>query len=311
MLFKGCDPDARLWEMLQRDDCVLTWQDHTYFLGDLVAHGTHLDNAFNDQSRYWSEHAQILLLCLAGMLIPEPCFELRLVTALPVSLCDGERRERVRGSLSQQYHFSLNGSAREVVVKCGYVAMEGQGILIHCGDDHREQAVIDIGERTTNLVAASGQWLIGRLCKSEQVGVGNLVEALQGLYKDSYRSLSVKQAHALLQAYAHHLPYPKIRTALGPLPDRVITSTIERAIQSLTRPLASYLSGTWNAEDAPAGSQFDVIYLGGGGAYYFEDVVRAALPNCHIVTIPHPQEANLRGYAKLAAEVDEERWQVS
>lgn len=309
-LLKGQDPDATLSCALQQDEYVLGWQGHTYFLGNLLGHGTHLDNAFSDERRYWSEHAQILLLCLACMLIPERRFELRLVTALPVSLYDRQRRKQVRRALSQEYHFTFNGHSREVRVRCGYVAMEGQGILIHCGDEHSEQAVIDIGERTTDLVGASGQRLIGRFCKGEQFGVGHLVEELQRLVHQHHRVLSVQKAHALLKAYAHHLPYPRIATAAGPLPAEEITRTIEQAIQRVARPLSSHLSGTWNQESAPAGSQFDTIYLGGGGAYYFEEVVRATLCECHIVTVPDAEDANICGYAELAASLEEDRWEV-
>ncbi len=309
-LLKGADPDATLSDILQSGEYVLVWQDHTYFLGDLLTQGQHLDNAMSDERRYWSEHAQVLLLCLAGMLIPERRFQLRLVTALPVSLYDRERRLRVRQALSGCSRFSFNGREREVEVRCGYVAMEEQGILIHCGDAHSQQAVIDIGERTTDLVAASGQRLIGRLCKGEALGVGELVEAVRQLARRHRRSLSVEKAHAILHAYAHHRPYPQVLTASGPLPDEEITATIEQAIARLARPLSSHLSGTWNLEEAPAGSQFDTIYLGGGGAYYFEAVVRKALPDCHLVTVPAPEEANLRGYAELAASLDEAHWEV-
>jgi hypothetical protein len=309
-LLKGSDPDATLAETLHPGEYVLVWQDRTYFLGDLLMQGQHLDNAMSDERRYWSEHAQVLLLCLACMLIPERRFQLRLVTALPVSLYDRERRQRVRQALSQHYRFSFNGREREVEVRCGYVAMEGQGILIHCGDAHSQQAVIDIGERTTDLVAASGQRLIGRLCKGEQLGVGELVEALRHLAHRHRRALSVEKAHAALHAYAHHRPSPQIITATGPLPEEEITTTIEQVIARVARPLSSHLSGTWNMEEAPAGSQFDTIYLGGGGAYYFEAVVRATLPECHLVTVPAPEEANIRGYAELAASLDEAHWEV-
>ncbi|GER86305.1 hypothetical protein KDW_04670 [Dictyobacter vulcani] len=310
LLLQSSDSDATLSSVLQPGDYVMTWQDRTYFPGNLLAHGTHLDNAFNDERRYWSDHAQMLLLCLACILIPERCFELRLVTALPVSLYERERRQHVRHALSQTYHFTFNGREREVVVRCGYVAMEGQGILIHYGDETSEQAVIDIGERTTDLVAASGQRLLGRLCKGEQFGVGQLVEDLQQMGRTHRRKITTEKAHAILQAYAHHQCYPTITINAGQITDELITDTIEQSIQRIARPLSSFLAGTWNVEEAPPGSQFDTIYLGGGGAYYFEQIVRATLQDCHIVTIPDPQDANICGYADLALALDEERWEV-
>ncbi len=310
LLLKGSDLDAKLADVLQHDDYVLTWQDHTYFLGHLLEHGTHSYNAFSDERRYWSEHAQVLLLCLACVLIPERCFELRVVTALPVSLYDRVRRQHVKQALSQHYRFSFNGRNREVKVHCGYVAMEGQGILIHCGDESSQQAVIDVGERTTDIVAANGQRLLIRLCRGEQCGVSQLVEDVQQLGLHYRRTISIEKAHAILHAYAHRCSYPRI--AIGGtdcLPDEEITDVIHRSLHRLVRPLSSFLVGTWNVEGSPAGTQFETIYLGGGGAYYVEDAVRLALPDCHIVTVPDPEYANICGYAALAASLDEDRWE--
>jgi hypothetical protein len=310
-LLTGSDPDATLTEVLQREDYVLSLQDRTYFLGHLLEHGSYSYNAFNDERRYWSEHAQVLLLCLACMLIPERCFELRLVTALPVSLYNRARRQQVKSALSQHYRFTFNGRAREVRVTCGYVAMEGQGILIHCGDESSRQAVIDLGERTADLVAAHGQRLLSRWCKGETFGIGQLVEDLQRLGQRYHRKLPVEQAHACLAAYAHHQCYPHITTGTGVVPDEEITEVIEGSIRRLASPLSSFLLGTWNVEGAPAGSQFETIYLGGGGAYYFEEVVHQVLEECHVVTVVEPEYANICGYAELAASLDEERWEVN
>jgi Actin like proteins N terminal domain len=308
-LLKGSALETTLADALQGDDYVLTWQDRTYFLGNLLEHGTHSHNAFNDERRYWSLHAQVLLLCLACILIPERCFEVRLVTALPVTLYDRVRRQQVKQGLSQHYCFSFNGRAREVKVTCGYVAMEGQGILIHCGDAGSEQAIIDVGERTTDLVAANGQRLVGRFCKGEQFGIGQLVADVQQLGQRYRRKFSVEKAHALLTAYAHQHPYPPIAIGTGLLPEQEITEVIKGSIERLAQPLTSFLVGAWNIEGAPAGTQFDTIYLGGGGAYYVEKVIREALEDCHLVTVPDPEYANICGYAELAASLDEERWE--
>ncbi|BCL83530.1 hypothetical protein ccbrp13_59950 [Ktedonobacteria bacterium brp13] len=307
-LLQGSDLEAKLADVLQDEEYVLTWQDRTYFLGHLLEHGTYCTNAFSDERRYWSEHAQALLLCLACILIPERCFELRLVTALPVSLYDHARRQQVRNALSKHYHFTFNGRAREVNVVCGYVAMEGQGILIHCGDASSDQAVIDVGERTADLVAANGQRLLMRFCKGEQFGTGQLVEDLQQLGLRYRRKLPIEKVHAVLTAYAHHRSYLRLP---GSIPDDEITAVIQGSIQRVARPLSSFIIGTWNVEEAPAGTQFETIYLGGGGAYYFEEVIRQALPDCHIVTVPDPEHANICGYAELAASLDEDRWEVN
>lgn len=246
-LLKSSDPEAKLTDVLQQEEYVLTWQDYTYFLGHLLEHGIHSTNAFSDEGRYWSEHAQVLLLCLACILIPECCFELRLVTALPVSLYDRTRRRQVRQALSQHYRFTFNGRTREVQVMCGYVAMEGQGILIHCGNTHSNQAVIDVGERTTDLVAANGQRLLGRFCKGEEFGVGQLVEDLQQLGQQYRRKLPVEKVHALLTSYAHHRAFPRILMGTDSIPDDETIGVIQGSIRRIARPLTSFVIGTWSS----------------------------------------------------------------
>ena len=310
-LFQGGDQETKLADVLQQDDYVFTWHNRTYFLGNLVAHGIPLVNAFHDEHRYWSEHTYILLLCLACTLIPEHSFELRLVTALPVSLYDRERRQRVKHALSQHAHFIFNGAEREVSVKCGYVAMEGQGTLIHCGYESGKQAVIDIGEDSTNLIVADGHRLIYRLCKGEPFGVRQLVENLQ-LFAYYHRStLSVRKAHALLEAYMYRDPYPTITTATGNLSHREITTAIEQSIRRVFGPLYSFFVDTWMVECAPAGSPFNIIYLSGAGADYFEDMAFLALGHCQMEIVPNQLNANIYGYADLAIELDTDCWQVN
>ena len=78
--------------------------------------------------------------------------------------------------------------------------------------------------------------------------------------------------------------------------------------ERLARPLSSFLARTWNVEGTAPGSQFEKIYLGGGGAYYFQDVVCRTFPDTRIVTVPDSQLANLCGYLTLAASLPEACW---
>jgi hypothetical protein len=91
------------------------------------------------------------------------------------------------------------------------------------------------------------------------------VEDVQQLGQRYRRKFSVEKTHALLTAYAHQRPYPPIAIGTGILPEQEITETIEGSIKRLAQPLTSFLVGAWNIEGAPAGTQFDTIYLGGGG----------------------------------------------
>jgi integrase len=171
-LLKRGDIHATLADVLREDECLITFNSTDYFLCSLVKEGKNSTNAVADPARYWGDHARVLLLALACTLIPERVFALRLVTALPVTLYDRDNRKRMKEALSSYYRFEYNGRVREVYVTVGYVAMEGQGALIHCGAQDGEQALLDIGERTVDAIAADGQKLMISLCGgNEELGV--------------------------------------------------------------------------------------------------------------------------------------------
>src|SRR5258707_65095 len=71
--------DASLKQVLRDNEYALTLHDADYYLGDLIKAGYNQNDAKRDSNRYWNEHSLVLLLALAANLIPERCFELRLV----------------------------------------------------------------------------------------------------------------------------------------------------------------------------------------------------------------------------------------
>src|SRR5258708_6083746 len=110
--------------------------------------------AHGASDRYWSRHSLLLLLTLAATLIPERQFELRVVTALPVTLYrTKENRSQVKKALEGWYPFRFNGRDREIVIKVGAVVMEGMGALIQYGEEAGKPTVIDICEVTIVPVA--------------------------------------------------------------------------------------------------------------------------------------------------------------
>jgi hypothetical protein len=181
-LLKRGDINATFADVLREGECLISWNDTDYFLLDLLKEGKNATEALGDPNRYWGDHARVLLLALAAMLIPERTFVLRLVTALPITLYNRENRQRMKENLTNYYRFEYNGRVREAYIIVGYVAMEGQGLLIHCGEQDGEQAVLDIGERTVDAIAADGQKLLTTLCDgNEELGIGQITDALRSL----------------------------------------------------------------------------------------------------------------------------------
>ncbi len=303
------DVDTTLAKVLRNDEYVMTMSDgSSYALHDLaVKEGRNATDALGAADRYWSNHSRILLLTLACMLIPERSFELRLVTALPVSLYTKENRKRVKEKLEGYYRFSFSTKCRdykdrEVYIKVGYVGMEGQGILIHDGEQSGMQAVVDIGERTTDVVAADGQQILTNLCKGDEIGVGQLVDDLNAYAHTFGRRLSTNMAHEVLRAYAHGKSLPRIVSDKGTLPESGMRDVIDKSIKKVGRSLNMLISAALNAEGANVASDYDMIYLAGGGAHYFEDTVKTLVGR--VAWIPDPELANARGYADLATSLE-------
>lgn len=308
------DIDAMLQQVLREGEYALTLQDADYYLGTLIEQGTNDTAALGADLRYWSIHTKILLLALAAKMIPEKKFELRLVTALPVSLYTRENRKRVKDALSGYYRYDFNGRKDiEAIIKVGYVAYEGQGVLVHCGNKSGKQGVIDIGERTTDIIGANGQVINGRWCAGEEIGVGQLVDALKTLGKKYKRIISTDLAHEVLKAYIHEKSLPRVTVnQKEEIPEAEMRDVIGKAIKRLSRTLTTLISGTWTAEDGgEAASDFDEVFLAGGGAWYFDKVVRDLIKN--VTFVSDPQDANVRGYAALATGLEtakEDIWEL-
>ncbi len=303
------DVDTTLAKVLRSNEYVVTMSDgSSYALHDLaVKEGRNATDALGAADRYWSNHSRVLLLALACMLIPERSFELRLVTALPVSLYTKENRKRVKEEMEGYYRFSFSTRGcdykdREVYVKVGYVGMEGQGILVHDGGQTGMQAVVDIGERTTDIVTADGQQLLTNRCKGDEIGVGQVVDDLNSYAHTFGRRLSTNMAHEVLRAYTHGKSLPQIVSDKGILPESGMRDVIDKSIKKVGRSLNMLISAALNAEGANVASDYDMIYLAGGGAHYFEDMVKTLVGR--VARIPDPELANARGYADLATSLE-------
>jgi Actin like proteins N terminal domain/StbA protein len=308
------DIDATVQQVLRPGEYALTLQDADYFLGTLTLQGKNNTAALAADLRYWSIHSRVLLLTLAAHLIPEKRVELRIVTALPVSLYTKENRRKVRDALSGYYRYDFNGRTDlEAYVKVGYVATEGQGALVHCGKTSGKQGVIDIGERTTDLVGANGQVLNGAWCAGEPIGIGQLADDLKQFTRKRYqRIMSTDLAHDLLKAFIHDKSLSRVTVdQTEEIPEAELREVIGKSIKRLSRTLSTLVSSTWTTDGGGTASDFDEVFLAGGGAYYFEQTVRELIR--HVTFVPDPQDANVRGYAELAIGLEDmkpEIWEL-
>src|SRR5260370_13021515 len=295
------DLNAPLASLLKKHEYVLGYEGQDYYVGKLAEQeGKNPTTAHGVSDRYWSRHSLLLLLTLAAALIPERQFELRVVTALPVTLYKTkENRALVKKALEGRYPFRFNGRDRAVVVNVGASVMEGMGALIQHGEEMGKDAIIDIGERTIDLVAADGQTPLASLCDGDILGVGQIADELIREVKGRYkRILSSIEAHEQLYAYANGKPLPRLSANQQPIPADEIRGIIDKAITKVGRAITLYISQKWNQEGGAVASNFSPVLLIGGGAYYFEQAIKSLIP---LVDRPEdPEDAHPRGYLDLA-----------
>lgn len=290
-------------KVLHDGEYVIQYQEQDYYVGRLaIKDGTNPTNALGDKGRYTGLHSQLLLFALVAAMIPESNIELRLVTALPVKLFDKESRQAVKRNLEGYYTFIANGIERELVVKVGAVIMEGQGVLLHRSNQaYDEQAVIDIGERTMDLVAIDGRGTpLKKYCGGTELGVGQIIDDLiEGIRVDHQKKITTSLAHNILRAYAHGETLPVVRLgAEKTVNPEIIVRLIEQSIAKVGRSINAFISAKWNVEGAAIGSNFDAIYVAGGGAYYFAEIIKRDLMG--VTVTDSPEQANVQGYHILA-----------
>lgn len=302
------DIDAKLHNVLRDGEALISLGGIDYYLQDLVKEGKNPTYQLANPERYWSNFTRVLLLTLASQLISDRCFTLRVVTALPVTLYNKENRARMKKELSKHYRYSFNGREREVTVDVGYVAMEGQGILIDAGLTHGEQAVIDIGERTSDFVGADGQKLTISMCRgNEDLGTGLITDALIKLFKRYERVISIPKAHELMEQWSIGWSVKQQQisfdTPRGVIAWDDISRTIEKARTALSENIIAFAGSVWNKEGEAVGQRFDRVCVGGGGAHYCGDLIGRRLP--HVVIPRDPEDSNLNGYADLALSLED------
>jgi Actin like proteins N terminal domain len=283
-------------------------KEREFYVGDLaVKQGSNPDDALADPNRYWGLHSRLRLLALACAIIPEQSFELRIVTALPVTLykIGKEYRAKVKEGLQNTYRFTYNGKPREVVVKIGAVIMEGIGALVACSEGTGEEAIIDIGKRTIDLVAAEDKSPQTQYCHGNpNLGVGKVADELARVILQKYkRKMSPTLATDLLYAYAHDERLPEVSTEDANVPPDQLHAIIREAITKQGRAINTFINSSWNQEGSTIASNFRKVYLIGGGAYYFAESIRKIIKKATVPTLP--EEANVRGYLSLALGLEE------
>lgn len=288
---------------LQKDEIVLHYEGMPYFVGRLaIEESRDADSARNDVSRYWTGHTLRLLLALAAHAnVSGP---VRVMTGLPVSAWTADNKRQVQRSLIGEHRYTVNGKDRHLIVDAVGVMMEGAAALAGYDAADVPQAVIDIGGRTTDLFWAQGVRPIAQRCSAEEVGVEKAGDLLrQGALDLHKRDLRPQEVRGILRAYITGEPPPRVFQNGKEL---VFNGAVSSAIETVGRQIVSYVARQWGDDRGAVASDAARVLLVGGGAHYFADLLRTAIP--HVEVARSPELANALGYLSVGLSASEEAW---
>lgn len=293
---------------LAAGEYVLEQDAITQFAGTLaLEQSADSSSARGDIGRYWSGHTLRLLMVLAGSVIKEPAFSLRVVTGLPVTVWNRATTvPQVQRALCGKHHFILNGRPRTMTVEGVMVLMEGAGALAAYGlNEEVPQAVVDTGARTTDLFWAQGMRPMLPRCTGFAIGVGNVADRLGAWFSERYgRALSEREARAILWATAQHRPLPTLYVDGAPL---VFAGEVERMVAAVGQEVVREVSRAWRSGESGkvAAEAARVLYIG-GGSYYFAPLLQRLVPQLHVPR--SPELANAQGYAAVGQQLGDAAW---
>src|SRR5579875_674461 len=286
---------------LERDEFVIQLDSMGRYVGRLAqTSGTNGTNAFNDPRRYTNEHAQMLLLAMAGLLIPEDQFCLKYVTALPVSLYDDQRRVLIQDTFTRNFTYFWNGRHKTADLVVGAVVPEGTGALVLYGDTTSRTLVVDYGYRTTDVLCAVGQKIDFDRSGGIQIGVGQIIDAFNDEFcKVAGRRLREDEAEPILRAYVHEKALPVVKSSRRVVDENAMRAALYKVYTTIGMQANTKIAGIVNEDEGgQMAADYDLVIPIGGGAYHFRKMLETMIPNVEYVE--EPQSANPEGYMEIA-----------
>lgn len=309
----GNDAIVNDYQALHSGEYVLSYDGTERFVGKLaLSEGQGASTGRGDIHRYWSRRSLETLLVAAGDLIPDPEFELVVVTGLPVKTFNEETKRKVKAALNGPHRFWLNGRERYAVVKVAKVLMEGAGASLVRGmsDSSDISGFIDIGGYSTDLYVMQGLEVVAKRCDGLDVGVEKVAEKVSSWFEAKYGfGLDMAERERILHAYVHgNRAYPRISADGLTVSERELEQWTRKAILEVGKEIAEFVSKAWRiGETGKVAANFARVEVVGGGAYYFLDAVKGIIPRAS--TPLDPEHANAYGYGWFAHQLVQQREQ--
>ncbi len=201
----------------------------------------------------------------------------------PVRALTKERSERAIANLDGLYYCYLNEVYHEIDLRVGTVVPEGFAAITRYGSPTGNNVSIDVGDRTTEIIFASGFKLVSRDSEGRTYGVRQVIENIIAEINTNYgRVLEIEEVRVLLKAYTAGIRLPRLKVPKGAVDGYLDGDTqreiITRKVITMARALAKFVRAALNREGAEIGSNLDTATIYGGGGYIFYGPLRDGIP---------------------------------
>ena len=259
--------------------------------------------------RYWGEHVKQIVLTLISAITPSPKVRVRLIVGLPWSLYEQKgNRTLVTQNLEKTHHLKFNGEEREITILVGAVVAEGYAPIAYADEIDGDQLSCDIGERTMNALYAHGLVILYDRCKSEELGVGNVNDAIIKRIKRDYgKVLKLSEVRDYLRKFTAGEYLPPLKTSSKTLEHADLLAIFEDQVTTDWAPIQTMLGSLLNVEGADVGSGIERLFLSGGGAAVYEKKFHGYLPSTTIIVSEDAQDKNAQYYHDLARTIEKNK----
>ena len=252
------------------------------------------------EDRRWIESNEWYTLALAAMteITTGTRAEMNIVTGLPISFYDD--RDAVQARLAGQHRvqredrpaqqFNVN-DVRVIPQPFGAllsVALDNSGKIIDHNLATGQVGVIDIGGKTTNLLAVSSLSEINRETASVGVGAWSVVRALRAWMAREYPDLDLRDHQVAEVVQLRRLTYYGEEIEIGDIIDDILEPMASQIIAEATQ--------LWNGA-----AGLKAILVAGGGALLLGEYVRRHFRHARVVD--DPVFANATGFWKFARRI--------
>lgn len=242
-------------------------------------------------------HDILMLTCIALLLEGQPQeVKIDLALGLPLSYFRSQKEKLQKRISCMAGRIKVdNQLERHISFSSVSIYPQGMGAIVASGVKPPTDGyigLIDLGTYTTDFLLLefedSRSFPVNECCRSISVGIEQLYKSLDiEFQKQTQHILPPRMYQQVLDKTFKNKPIPHAQGSLD------LRTAFDKGQEEVSDAIASYIASNWGDR-----VQFlQATILAGGGAQYFIDKLKNALPN--IVVVSDPVFANAQGYYQM------------